>query len=304
MVDDWIIYGDDFYSEIEINEAVRGIADNAFNNCSITDVTFPSSVEYFGDSAFENCKELKNVTMSEGLVSIDDYVFFGCKKLNTPEIPDSVIRIGTLAFKDCFNAVKNFDGIGYVDSWAVDADYSIDKAVLQNGTRGIGEMAFYGCIDLKSAVLPDTLCFINQSAFEYCLSLEDITLPESLLLINNRAFSECEKLSKISFLNPETLISLNSLTIDENAVIYGYKGSSAEEYAITFERKFEALDDVGTKITGDVNSDGTFDISDAVMLKNYIINAGSLTDWTVGDLSEDGIIDIFDLALMKNLLIS
>lgn len=304
MVDDWIIYGDDFYSEIEINEAVRGIADNAFNNCSITDVTFPSSVEYIGDSAFENCKELKNVTMSEGLVSIDDYAFFGCKKLNTPEIPDSVIRIGTLAFKDCFNAVKNFDGIGYVDSWAVDADYSIDKAVLQNGTRGIGEMAFYGCIDLKSAVLPDTLCFINQSAFEYCLSLEDITLPESLLLINNRAFSECEKLSKISFLNPETLISLNSLTIDENAVIYGYKGSSAEEYAITFERKFEALDDVGTKITGDVNSDGTFDISDAVMLKNYIVNAGSLTDWTVGDLSEDGIIDIFDLALMKNLLIS
>ena len=110
--------------------------------------------------------------------------------------------------------------------------------------------------------------------------------------------------SKISFLNPETLISLNSLTIDENAVIYGYKGSSAEEYAITFERKFKALDDVGTKITGDVNSDGTFDISDAAMLKNYIINAGSLTDWTVGDLSEDGIIDIFDLALMKNLLIS
>ena len=74
------------------------------------------------------------------------------------------------------------------------------------------------------------------------------------------------------------------------------------------------LSDLKTSVNGEeiityidneyVNSDGTFDISDAVMLKNYIINAGSLTDWTVGDLSEDGIIDIFDLALMKNLLIS
>lgn len=53
---------------------------------------------------------------------------------------------------------------------------------------------------------------------------------------------------------------------------------------------------------GDVNADGSFNIADAVMLQNYLIGRGSLTDWTAGDLYEDRTVDIFDLCIMKQML--
>lgn len=56
-------------------------------------------------------------------------------------------------------------------------------------------------------------------------------------------------------------------------------------------------------ITGDVNADGKFNISDAVMMQKWLICSGDLTDWTAGDLNKDNIINVFDLCLMKHMLI-
>jgi arabinan endo-1,5-alpha-L-arabinosidase len=56
-------------------------------------------------------------------------------------------------------------------------------------------------------------------------------------------------------------------------------------------------------ITGDVNADGKFNVSDAVMMQKWLICAGDLTNWTAGDLNKDNIINVFDLCLMKRMLI-
>ncbi len=327
MVDDWIIYGStsSYYTEVEINPCVRGIADKAFDKLSFTSLTIPSETQYIGISSFEDCDELVTLTMGEGVLSIDDYAFADCTKLETPEIPDSVFHIGAIAFKDCINTIEEIDGVSYVDSWAVDSDYTITALSLRNGTRGIAEMAFYGCTELSSSVLPEGVCFINESAFEFCLSLTEATLPESLLAIDMyafayckaleevtipentvymdfAAFAECEALSKITVLNPDCIIYPAAETISENAVIYGYTDSTAEEYAVMFDRQFVALNNI-PKVKGDVNADGEFNVADAVMLQKYLLSSGTLTDWTMGDLCEDGIIDIFDFIMMRKMLI-
>ena len=54
-------------------------------------------------------------------------------------------------------------------------------------------------------------------------------------------------------------------------------------------------------VKGDANADGSFDISDLVMLQNWLLTAGDLTDWQAADLCEDGRIDVFDLVMMKRL---
>ena len=56
-----------------------------------------------------------------------------------------------------------------------------------------------------------------------------------------------------------------------------------------------------TKIRGDVNADGQFNISDVVMLQKWLICTPdvTLTDWKAGDLCEDDGIDVFDLCIMK-----
>ncbi len=53
------------------------------------------------------------------------------------------------------------------------------------------------------------------------------------------------------------------------------------------------------KLMGDCNGDGTFSVTDIVMLQKYLVCAGNLTAPQNADLYEDGTIDAFDLAIMK-----
>ncbi len=58
------------------------------------------------------------------------------------------------------------------------------------------------------------------------------------------------------------------------------------------------------RVRGDVNADGTFSVSDIIMLQKWLLCAGEITDRQAGDLCEDGIMDGFDLAVMKRMLLT
>ena len=62
----------------------------------------------------------------------------------------------------------------------------------------------------------------------------------------------------------------------------------------------------GSFIPGDVNSDGKFNVADAVSLRNWLLAepGSSLSDWKAGDLFTDGRIDTFDLCFMRDRLIN
>ena len=57
-------------------------------------------------------------------------------------------------------------------------------------------------------------------------------------------------------------------------------------------------------ISGDVNTDGVFNIADVVSMQNYIIGKDILKDWQAGDINNDNIIDVFDLCSMKKMILS
>lgn len=94
---------------------VKGIANNAFANCTLTSVTIPGTVESIGSSAFANNTLLQNVTISNGVKNIDASVFQGCVSLATVDIPASVTVIGGYAFADCGNVTINYGGTA--DTW-------------------------------------------------------------------------------------------------------------------------------------------------------------------------------------------
>ena len=62
---------------------------------------------------------------------------------------------------------------------------------------------------------------------------------------------------------------------------------------------------VNMSIPGDVNADGTFNISDVVMMQKWLLAVPDvkLEDWKAGDLCNDNILNVFDLCLMKRELI-
>ena len=88
----------------------------------------PDGVTEIGESAFANCKSLKNVTIPEGITSITPSMFADCTSLESVMIPAGVTEISMEAFRQC-TSLKSV---------------SIPKSV-----TSIGHRAFRDCPKLK-----------------------------------------------------------------------------------------------------------------------------------------------------------
>lgn len=96
----------------------------------------------------------------------------------------------------------------------------------------------------------------------------------------------------------DSFISFTDDTVKE-LTVYMKKNSWSNNNTPT-----ESIDTVKT-ITGDVNNDGEFNISDVVILQKWLLAVPDteLVNWKAADLCEDDKLDVFDLCLMKRTLI-
>lgn len=63
----------------------------------------------------------------------------------------------------------------------------------------IGYKAFFGCNQLCSVVIPDSIIIIEDEAFQSCMGLKSITIGKSIEEIGFCAFNHCEKLTSVIF---------------------------------------------------------------------------------------------------------
>ena len=93
----------------------------------------------------------------------------------------------------------------------------VPKAVygysIKNGTKVIGDGAFWGCKSLRDLVIPSSVTSIGNSAFRDCRSLRDLVIPSSVTSIGNHAFAYCDSLCE--------LVIPSSVTSIGNRAFYG-----------------------------------------------------------------------------------
>lgn len=184
-------------------------------------------------------------------------------------IPNSVTSIEKSTFENCS---------------------ALTSVTIPDSVTSIGDFAFGGCSGLTSITIPDSVTGIEWYAFRDCSGLTSITIPESVTSIGYGAFEDCSALTSIIVKNPDCEFYDSNYTISENAAIYGYKNSTAQEYAEKYGIKFVELSD----------NDDFFKIADVVTLQKYLLNGkGELADWKKYDLYKDNQLDAFDLVLMR-----
>ena len=87
---------------IEIPNSVTSIDENAFFDCTnLTTVKLPNAITKISNSCFMNCKNLTDITIPNTVTTIGAYAFVTCLKLASIEIPESVTEIGARAFYNC-----------------------------------------------------------------------------------------------------------------------------------------------------------------------------------------------------------
>lgn len=169
----------------------------AFQECeNLRSVTLPAGVSSIGSSAFEGCRSLQEIVIPAGVTNIGCYAFEDCETLKQVVIPAGVIRIEGGAFADC---------------------KSLERVTLPTGLTEIGSSAFEGCHTLSSINIPTTVSKIGQGAFDGCRALgtgvvivdncllmagddcpSSVQIPNTVRLIVSAAFSRCWNLRSVT----------------------------------------------------------------------------------------------------------
>ncbi len=151
------------------------VGDSAFGDCvSLSELEFPEEGQdmYIGAGSFSGCSSLEEINLPEGIYHIGESAFNGCKKLGLPELPDGVRYIGSEAFKDTL-------------------DFSLNK--LPSKLETVGDRVFEGCAALMYTPLPDNIKSVGEEAFAD-IPYQELVIPASLTEIGSKAFSGAKKI--------------------------------------------------------------------------------------------------------------
>ena len=147
--------------------------------------------------------------------AIGDFAFRECVNIEKIQLPPSVNKIGTEAFRDCKGLMEveiaapagehNYNLSAFSGSGTKEAGI---KVTYGEGTKDISDR-FWMSSNLREVVIPEGVTTIGYSEFQNCAVLEKAKLPESLEKLGERAFLNCTSLSGTVTL-PKGLTSLGN----------------------------------------------------------------------------------------------
>ena len=102
--------------------------------------------------------------------------------------------------------VQNNNEITITNYSGTDTKLNIPSKINGKSVIGIGDLAFNGCSNLTSIIIPNSVTNIGDSAFKNCTSLINIIIPNSIKKISFGLFWNCSNLKSITIPNSITSI--------------------------------------------------------------------------------------------------
>ena len=213
---------------IELPESVTTVGNGVFYESKVKKVRLPSTLMVINDSLFENCLELRDIVLPEGITEIKYRAFRCCRSLLSLIIPEHVAIIGSDVFyyNDRLVEICNLSGLnlecgstnyGYLAFNALDI-YTTKEYESKIRTFEESNLIYYDLGDNKYSAIgwinrDDTeLNFIENCveigryAFSYNSKVRQMIIPDTITKINYASFSCCSYLERIVL--PDTVTSL------------------------------------------------------------------------------------------------
>ena len=209
-----------------IPDTVASIGCDAFNCCrNLTNIEISNSVENIGENAFFDCSSLISIEIPNAVKSIGDCAFVDCSSLTSIDIPDSVESIGFDAFEYCGSLTrivadennKVYDSRNNCNALIETATNTLLRGcnitVIPNTITSIENYAFSGCSCLATIDIPNSVRKIGESAFYDCSGLTNIVIPKSVKSIAGSTFFGCSSLISIEI--PKSVKSIGNYAFYE-----------------------------------------------------------------------------------------
>lgn len=171
----------------------------------------PDGITIIGSYAFENAK-FENITITEGVVSIEESAFSSCSNLTGISLPNSVLEVGRWCFNGCKNLIYATlsDNLSTISSYLFYGCQNLQEFFIGSQVVKIEPSSFEGCISLQAfSVSKDNLYYVSIGGIIYTKDLkklkrcplalysEELLLPEGLEEIEEDAFNGCANLQKV-----------------------------------------------------------------------------------------------------------
>lgn len=149
-----------------------------------TVITIPSEykglpVKIIGDAAFSMNGIIEKVIIPDSIEKIGTMAFNKCEKLNIDGLSKNLKRVGYFAFNGT-KAIKTpafkKGGAFIIDDWFLSAD-DVEELTIPNYIKGVADYAFYFCGKLKKIILSESVKYIGMKAFAFGLDLDEVYIP-------------------------------------------------------------------------------------------------------------------------------
>ncbi len=193
---------------------VTALGNSAFFQCyNLTNVTITNTVTYIGSGVFADCTNLTSITIPNSVTNIGAAAFANCIGLTNATLGTNVTHIDTVAFEGCVRltnitvdaqnqAYSSIDGALFDKNQTTLVTCPGGKSgnyAIPGGVTSIGDHAFFYCTNLTGVTIPNSVTNIGDYAFDDCLGLTGIIIPNGVTNLGNYAFEVCLNLTNIFF---------------------------------------------------------------------------------------------------------
>ena len=201
---------------------VTAIYKNAFKDCvNLTSISIPASITSIGQGAFDGCKGLAGVYITDMLSWLNilfqgndsnplDYakhLYLNNQLVTQLTIPKELHSFNITSISNCAdltgitveeqNPTFKSDGNCLIEKETNRLVFGCKNSVIPSYVTKIGSAAFEGCKGLTSVEIPSSVEYIGFDAFRNCSDLTTVKIQPGLTHIYDGAFQNCSNLKDI-----------------------------------------------------------------------------------------------------------
>lgn len=204
-IGDYAFYGTYLLTDISLHRC-SSIGRYAFYGSGIFVAEFNNSFEIINESAFENCRNLKDISLTSG--RIESRAFWGSGV--------ETIFLGAVEYiaEDAFAYAPIKSQNGKVQH---DGAYQVvyDLGIVENGNKLL--VGFTNALGASNTIITENITEIGNYAFTGNDNLKKITIPANVTKIGVHTFEDCYQLSDVYMLG-------NTINFDNNTFKRNYEG--------------------------------------------------------------------------------
>ena len=148
---------------------------------------------------FRYCFTLQEVSLPEGLISLDEFAFMDCQKLQEIRLPKSLKTLGRGTFAGChaLPEIELPEDLETVGEGALMNCLSLTSVVIPASVIEMGDRPFSGDWALKTVEIKGNVPRLSSSSFHECDALQEVLITGSVGTIGDDAFMDLDSLERV-----------------------------------------------------------------------------------------------------------